>query len=205
MKTFKATFLLFAITIFASVILFISCSKNDDKPILAAITNPYPVENFLNGYLTTTGFNQQTINVASTSGYYNYGVVFKPKVNGTINAVVIKLPSSDGDVVVRIWKVYTQALLKSLSVIVPTNNLEVTTLIDKLPLLKDEEYVITMKVISWFDRKKTDSSSISFPVDVNNIKITGFISDSQNVFPYVERNNVYLHHGDISFNFQQTQ
>jgi hypothetical protein len=201
MKNIKTT-----IAILALFLITVSCSKKDDEVTPAPITNPFPVENFLNGFLTSTGFNQETTNQLSTFGYYNYGTVFKPKVNGTINSVAIKLPSSDGDVVVRIWKVSTQALLKSFSVIVATNNLEVTTSIDKLPLLKDEEYIITMKVNSWFDRKKTNGSSISFPVDINNIKITGFISDSQNNFPsYIDRTDTSIYHGDISFNFKQTQ
>jgi hypothetical protein len=205
MKNLKTKNSILAIIFFASSLTFMSCSKKDD-PIPAPVVYQFPVENFLNGFLTTTGFDQQTTNQISTSGYYNMGVAFKPKVNGTINSITIKLPSSDGGVVVRIWKVSTQALLKTIPVVVATNNLEVTTSIDKLPLLKDEEYVITMKVNSWFDRKKTNNSSVNFPVEVNNIKITGTTNTIINTYPGINNNisgNIYF--GDISFNFQQTE
>lgn len=204
-KTIKTAFAILSLLLFGGS-LFTSCNKNDEPiPAPIPVVNPFPVENFLKGYLTTTGFDQQTINQISTFGYNNIGVTFKPKVNGTINSVAIKLPSSDGDVVVRIWKVSTQALLKLFSVLVATNNLEVTTSIEKLPLLKDEEYVITMNVNSWFDRRKTDNSYVDFPVEVNNIKITGDVGSSQNTFPYSSFNTTNFFNGDISFNFQQTE
>lgn len=193
-----------SILLLVAVLAFSSCSKDNEPKVETSYVNPYPVENFLNSYLEATGFNQKSENQISTFGYYNYGTVFKPKVNGTINSVYLKLPQSDGDVVIRIWKVSTQALLKSFSVIVATNNLGVTIDTNKFPLLKDEEYVISMKVNSWFDRKKTNDTYISFPVDINNIKITGYIQQSQETFPYLYKTETRVYNGDLSFNFQQT-
>ena len=195
MKSIQVTIGILALSIFT-----ISCSKDDDPLPAKAL---FPEENFLQGYLTTSNFNQQ-VSSQNTSEYYNYGIAFKPKVNGTINSIVIKLPSSDGGVVVRIWKVSTQVLLKTIPVVVATNNLEVTIPIDKVPLLKDEEYIVTMKVNSCFVRKRTNGSSVTYPIEIDNIKITNVIDTSINSYPgNNSRLNYYF--GDISFNFQQTE
>jgi hypothetical protein len=200
-KTIKTTFALVMLTL-----LTFSCSKNDETPT----TNnsvPFPEENFLAAFLAASGFDQvNTPEVTNPIAYYSWGFSFKPKVNGTINSVVLKLPSSDGDVKVRIWKVSTQALLKEVSIIVATNNLAVTKTIEKLPLLKDEEYLIVMDTNSYFERKRSDNQSVNFPVEANNIKLTGIFNSSlTNTFPGFGQPNRAYYFGDLSFNFQQTE
>jgi hypothetical protein len=200
MKSIKLTLLLLTI-----IFSLLSCKKNDDSKPTPPV---YPEENFLNSFLLTTQFNQKTTNQNSGAGYWNMGLAFKPKVNGTINSVLIKLPSSDGGVIVRIWKVSTQALLKTIPIIVATNNLQVISSIDKLPLLKDEEYIITMKVNSWFERRTTNNSIVNLPIEVNNIKITGIINTTSTLDSYPAISNSVtssFYFGDISFNFQQTE
>ncbi len=200
MKKIKKSLSIILFLVFTS--LTISCSKSD-----ASVPNNYSEENFLSAFLETTNFKQQ-VTSDNLSSYYLFGIAFKPKVNGTINTVNIKLPTSDGGVIVKVWKVSTQALIKTIPIIVPTNNLEVVLPIDKISLLKDEEYLIVMQVNSVFRRSKTDNTSISFPVEIGNIKITGLTNTSNinNVYPNISDNlvtNKYF--GDLSFNFQQTE
>ena len=203
MKTIQSAIALSLIAIFgicfASSFMLVSCSKTDDN---SGAKTVFPEENFLQSFLTITNFNQQISNQSVTS-YQNFGITFKPQVNGTINSIVLKLPQSDGNVIIRIWKVSTQALLKTFPVVAAANNIEVTTTIDKIPLLKDEEYIITMKVKSWFYRKRTNSSNVSYPVLVNNINIINVVNFNIDTFPSASLNNYYA--GDISFNFQQTE
>jgi hypothetical protein len=200
MKILKTTIAILMLTV-----LFVSCSKNEETPPTKNLVI-FPEENFLDSFLNTSGLVQVNTPQITNPIYYTWGFSFKPKVNGTINSIVIKLPSSDGDVKVRIWKVSTQTLLKETSVLVATNNLVVTKSIEKLPLLKEEEYIITMDANSYFERKRSDNQSVNYPIEANNIKITGILNRSvTNTFPGLSDARRAYYFGDLSFNFQQTE
>jgi hypothetical protein len=109
MKTVKTTFALFAITLFASSILFISCSKKDE-PIVTP--TQAPEQNPLAGYLAATGFDQVTSNNINLINS-EFGLSFKPLVNGKITAFVVKIPDVNATLRMTIWNKTAGTVLKT--------------------------------------------------------------------------------------------
>ena len=68
--------------------------------------------NFLSAYLAATGFDEDTT-VIVNSGFYEFGLSFKPLVNGKITAVVVKIPDVNTSLRVTIWDKATANVLKT--------------------------------------------------------------------------------------------
>lgn len=176
-----------------AVISAFGCSNNDSSKI----------ENPLKNYLTNAGFNEQDpphIN----SNYFEFGLKFIPNVNGVIKKITVKLPDSQTNLRVTIWDVTTQGVYRTEIIPNVLANQEISKNISSLPLVKDKEYMISCYANDWYYHKRSDNSSVSYPVIVGNILITG--SNFLNTYPetqlYPWDTTVEGYAGDISFGFQ---
>jgi hypothetical protein len=193
MKTIKTT-----IAILAIAILAISCSKDDDPTPVVVI----PEQNPLAGYLTASGFDQKLTNRVD-SGDYEFGYSFTPLVNGTITAIVTKIPDTHIGMRVTIWDKVAGTVLRTETIDVATAGVEVTKVITALSLIKDKEYFITFNSNDWYDHRKTDGSAVTYPFTVGDIKVTGysFASGTAQAIPNSPQTTYYA--GDVSFKFQK--
>jgi hypothetical protein len=181
-----------------------SCKKDktpDPVPVV------YGEENFLDGYLNKTGFEQGTSSFLGSS-YYNIGFDFVPLVKGKINSIKVKLPSVNSALKVTIWDKATAAVIKTEIVNVATANTSLTIDIADIDLVKDKEYAISMSAINYYLHKRTNGSSATYPVIVSNIKILGHKESPSSptsivTYPTITTNDQYT--GDVSFNFQRTE
>jgi hypothetical protein len=193
------------ITLFAIIFSLLSCSKSDDTP--ATVT--YQEENPLSGFLTSTGFSQNATTFVNT-GAEAFGYSFIPKVKGKIKAILVKLPSSDNNVVVKIWDKATGTAVYSTTINVATAGTEISTTIPDLELTKNHEYVISMGAENYLYRHtRADQNEVSYPVTSGNITITGGFyrtgfAYSLDVLPETNGGG-YVFMGDINFKFQQTE
>lgn len=185
---------------FASLIgmILASCSSDDKKS--------FPKEDFLQGYLTMTGFNGTTTNFVN-SGDYEFGLDFTPLAKGKILKLKLNLPDADDSVRITIWdkSTATPTVLRSETVSYTTANTLQIYDIDDVTLLKDKKYAITYNGNDWFKRNKADNSNVTYPFVVENIQIDGYrwISGTAQTFPTNVSNNYYA--GDLTFEFQETE
>lgn len=177
----------------------LNCRSKDDDPIPPTV---YPVEKPLAAFLYNSGINkvENFINALD----YESGQVFSPNVNGTINAIHVKLPDADNDLRVTIWDYDTKAVLKTEVVNVTAANTVSTKEITPLSLQKDKKYVISMNGNDWYNREKDTSAAIAYPIVAGNITYHNYIwkSGTAQVFP-TNVDATYIA-GDIDFSFQQT-
>ena len=196
-KTMK-TISLIMITLFT-----LSCSKDDDpaptpvEPVLAPLQDPLP------GYLTASGFTQETTIVIDNPDTYELGYSFVPYVNGKITAIVVKLPDVKNNMRVTIWDKTTATVIRTERIDIATANTEVIKLIAPLDLVKEKEYLISMSSNDYYVRFKTDGSPGVYPFIIGDIEIT---SHSLNVgtaqtMPATLYPIGYA--GDCSFKFQK--
>ena len=191
------------ITLFAIIFSLLSCSKSDDTP--ATVT--YQEENPLYGFLTSTGFSQNATTLVNT-GAEAFGYSFIPKVKGKIKAILVKLPSADNNVVVKIWDKASGTAIYSTTINVATAGTEISTTIPDLELTKNQEYVISIGANYLYEHTRADQNEVSYPVTSGNITITGFnktgYAYSLDVLPETNGGG-YEFMGDINFKFQQTE
>jgi hypothetical protein len=184
----------------------VSSCKKDTTPAPVAPT-VYAEENFLDGYLNKTGFEQKIIPFIG-SAYYNLGFDFAPLVKGKITSLKVKLPAVIADLKIVIWDKATTTSIKTEIVNVAAVNTSFTIDIADIDLVKDKEYAISMSAISYYLNKRTNNSSATYPVIVDNIKILGHkespsAATSIVTYPAIATNNQYA--GNVSFNFQRTE
>lgn len=174
----------------------ISCSSDDSDsgPVVA------PEENPLEKYISETGFT--TITNFVNSGDYEFGMRFKPAVDGTINKIFIKIPDARTNLRVTIWDVADGIIYRTEIIPSVTTNVEASKTIAPLALIKDKEYMITYNSNDWYKRHKADNSSITYPITAGNIVFTGYgwISGTAQNYPTNFETDYYA--GDLSFAFQ---
>lgn len=191
------------IFLFAIIFSLFSCSKSDDTP--ATVT--YQEENPLSGFLTSTGFSQNATTYINT-GAEAFGYSFIPKVKGKIKAILVKLPSTDNNVVVKIWDKATGTAVYSTTINVATAGTEISTTIPDLELTKNHEYLISMGANYLYKHTRADQNEVSYPINSGNITITGFyrtgFAYSYDVLPETNGGG-YEFRGDVNFKFQQTE
>ncbi len=187
---------------FALSLLNISCRKDDPEPQPIV----YPEENFLNGYLSSSGFSQKVTNFVNT-GNYEFGVSFTPTVKGKINSLKVKLPDANANLRVTVWDFTTKTVLATEIVNVASANTEVTKTITPLMLEKDKKYFISMNSGDWYDRTKTDNSIAIYPITSGNITINSYqwISSTTAETKFPTSISSYYYAGDLSFNFQRIE
>ncbi|RXR20387.1 DUF4082 domain-containing protein [Flavobacterium amnicola] len=185
-------------TIFAGNI---SCSNDDDA---SSTPTPivFPEENPLKTYITKTEFSTTTNYV--NSGNYEFGMRFKPTVNGTINKLFVKIPDAQTNVRITIWDVSEGIIYRTEKIASVTADVMASKSISPLALKKGKEYMITYNSNDWYNRKKADSSPATYPITAGNISITGYgwVSGTAQTYPTNFETTYYA--GDLSFAFQPT-
>jgi hypothetical protein len=183
------------------IMLFASCSKdNDSNANQTPATNS---ENYLQGFLTQSGFNQQTEEFINLSLGKESGLKFSPTVNGKINKIRVKLPATSTGLVVTIWESTTTndaTKLKEFTIPVNTANTEVVVDTD-INLEANKNYCISHYTKSFYKRRRTDQNNANFPFIVGSIKILSSTqgSNSNPQFPDSPLLNNYW--GDVTFDF----
>ncbi len=179
--------------------IFTSCKKKSDPaPIV------YPEENFMDAYLSATGFSEKTTNQINL-GDYEFGNEFIPTVKGKITSLKIKLPDVNSSVRVTLWDKATTTVLKTEIINVAAANTIYTVDIVDIDLVKDKEYAISMNSNDWYDRRKNSSANATYPVSAGNIKITSYTFRSGTAQAYPNSPQLSYYAGDVSFNFQRTE
>lgn len=177
----------------------VGCSSDDSDSQLQ-LPPVFAEENPLQKYLTNSDFNTTTNFV--NSGNYEFGLRFKPKTNGTINKIFVKIPDSQTNIRVTIWNVSDGLIYRTENIAAVTADVRTTKSISPLALVKDKEYMITFNTNDWYKRHKADNSDITYPIAAGNISITGYgwISGTTQTYPTNFETNYYA--GDLSFAFQ---
>ncbi len=178
----------------------LSCNNDDDSG------PSFQEENFLDGYLSTIGFDQKVTDLTNTgaANFYEFGLEFTPLVKGSITSLQVKLPDANPSLRITIWEKGTPSILKTEIVNVVSANTVYTVDIVDLPLVKDKEYAITMNSNDWYRREKTDGSDAVYPVSIGNIKINKFmVSGVSTAQEYPSLVGLNRYSGDLSFNFLQ--
>lgn len=196
MKTFKLL-----IAFLATVTFTISCSKDDENAPTNTPVN-YPEENPYQSFLDNSGINDNYTN--NGSGYHEAGLKFRPKVNGKLTKLFIKLPIDKTDLKVTVWDVSSQAVLRTETIESVTANVEASMSITPLSLEKNKEYIVSFNTNIWYQRNNTDSS-IPYPITIGNIVYTGFQSIPTLSQSYPSTSHPAAIAGDVSFTFQRTE
>lgn len=196
LKTSK-TLLLVAVMLTLSSV-FVNCNKDEDpaETVVVPIQDPLPL------FLTASGFNQAVLNWID-GPFFELGYSFIPMVNGTINAIVVKIPAPSIGVRVTIWDKLNGTMLRTESVDVPAADMEVTKQIADLNLVKNREYIISFNTNKYYRRVKTDNSNVIYPFTFGDIQITDVLygNGTAQTIPSIKQFDRYL--GDCSFKFKK--
>lgn len=199
MKTlFKRLFLL-TLTISS-----LSCSHDDDPAPVVPTPPVYEEQNPLEGYLAATGFDHVTL--GSTLVSAEFGISFKPLVNGKITAIVAKFPATNPHMRITFWdKSGGGSIIRTNYINVSTADEEITTVITPLNLVANNEYMITFNSNNWYAHRRSPMSSATYPITIGDIKITAYgIHDGPDqIIPNSFSDLVYK--GDVGFKFLQTE
>lgn len=203
MKTITTQKLPKFLMIFFAALTFITSCKNDDDDETPAPV--YAEEMMLNGYLTSTGYNQAS--TAFINSYnYEFGLVFTPQVNGVMKSLKVNIPDVNANLRITVWDVATKTVMRTEIVNVTAANIDITKAISPINLEKSKKYGITMNSADWHNRKRTNNADATYPVTVGNIVIDEYRWQSspttQQVFPVSVGYDYYA--GDVDFVFQQT-
>ena len=184
-------------TIFAGNV---SCSNDDNASTPAPVV--FAEENPLQKYITTSGFS--TTSNAVNAGNYEFGIRFKPTVNGKINKIFVKIPDAQTNVRVTIWDVSEGIIYRTEKIAAVTADVMASKSISPLSLKKDKEYMITFNTNDWYRKSKADNSATTYPITAGNISITGYgwVSGTAQTYPTNFETTYYA--GDLSFAFQPT-
>lgn len=198
MKTIKT-----AIVLLFGIFLIMSCSKKDPAPDIKM----YPEEDPLVQFLIKAGFINKSSGWQSF-GNYEMGFTFKPLVNGKINALVINIPFATPSLKVTIWDVTTKLAIRSETVNVKSAEIDMTTIITPVELIKDKEYLISMNSDSYYIHSSNlfNPANANYPITIGNISILKTNSSpnatNTSIYPSVIILNQYS--GNCSFKFQQS-
>ena len=176
-----------------------SCRKSEDQE--APIVKVYPEENPLAAFYTASGLTK--IYEELGVDHYESGLKFSTAVKGKINAITLRLPEATNNVRVTIWDNDTKAVIRTITVDVPTAGILSTKTIEPVNLEKSKEYTISMNTISWYLHKKPDNSEVTFPLIAGNIKFLGMtrLYGTNQIFPATLI--TYSTLGEVSMIFQQ--
>lgn len=181
-------------------LLLVNCSNDDDANVVIPPA-PAPVEeNPMQGYLTSSGFDlvQNFVN----AGDYEFGLKFKPKVNGEIKKLVVKIPDNQTNLRITLWDAsVTPKVVVATEVIYSVSaGVETIKSISPIAVTANKEYMLTMNTNDWYKRYKS-SGSATYPIESGNISITGYswISGTAQTYPTNVDNTYYA--GDLSFVF----
>ncbi len=176
------------------ILLFTSCSNDDDG---------FSKEDFLAGYLSETGFNEETVELTDQSNN-EFGVEFSPMVNGNITELIVTLPVINNNLRVTLWNKSDMSILHTEMVDVSIAGETMIFNVD-IELNQGQEYAITMNSDDWYDRYRTVYGDAIYPVTVGNIEILTYIYEQTAAQIYPTNEDSAYYSGDLSFNFQRTE
>ena len=188
----------------AAGLITLSCSKDSPTTTSTPTAPNIQEENFLDGFLATSGFNQKTTPFVN-DGTFEYGWEFEPLVKGKITSVKVKLPDVVNELRITIWDKMTGTALKTDIVNVTTVNTVFIFDIADLDVIKNKQYAITMNANDFYQRTRNDNSAVIYPITVGNIKILSnkYVAGSSQTYP---TNELFTYcNGDLSFNFVKTE
>ena len=181
------------------VIFLFSCSKSDSE------TKTYFEQNPLQGYLSISRFEERITGYIGSNPERESGFSFIPSVNGKISSIIAALPYTYPSLRVTVWDKASSTVLRTEIINVTTPGINIVKQIESINLQKDKEYVLSYNVKNWYRHDKQLSNNTTYPIVVNDIKITGFyysVTTAQ-LIPSTVVNNYY--DGDCTFNFLQTE
>jgi hypothetical protein len=181
-----------------------ACSKSDDSP---AATAPiiYPEENFFNGYLNITGFNQVSGSV-NGGDFFSESLEFSALETGKINSFFFKVPNNLQSVTISIADGTTDTTIDTYGFVSGTYNvgsIQNIPTTSPIQLVKDKRYKIRLLSRSSYERKRTDDGNVTYPIVVGNIKLWNFTE--KNITSGVTTPFASRYYGDFGFTFQRTQ
>jgi hypothetical protein len=209
--------------------LFAACSKSSSSPNDGGGgTKKYPEENMLKAYLDATAFDKTEVKTVGfvnalldpvvQQGYVGIGLVFTPKVTGTINAITLKLPFNSSvnanfknGISVLLWDVAdTKKELKTFVVPNFSGGEEATLKIEPYLLTKGKQYAIATATYIYYNHSySAGGKNATYPVQEGNIRIDKYIySDPlllSGAYKFPDRTINSNYSGDLGFVFQQTE
>lgn len=189
------------VLVFALLLTITACRKDDDpEPEPPAV---FPVENPLSAFMASlSDTTPLTVNAAS----YEVGLVFTPKVKGTLNGIQVKIPTVNSTLRVTLWDTATNAIISTEIVNVTAANTVITKNISPLALVKDKQYTITMNTDSYFYYGSVGSPALTaYPLTIGNIIFNNFIytpGTTPATYPTTISPGEYA--GELNVVFQQT-
>jgi hypothetical protein len=186
MKTLKT------LSLACMLAILFSCGEDDPKKL-----GEYSLED----YLAKAGLTE--ITPILNSGSFEFGLRFKPKVNGSITEIHVTLPDNQTDLRVTIWDSGTMDDLRTETITTVTANVPISKTITPFVLEKDKEYMITFNSNDWYNHDSVDGDEISYPIKFGNITITGYgyIGGTAQAYPTSFPTDYYA--GDLSFVFEE--
>jgi hypothetical protein len=177
----------------------LSCSKDDNGPTFSE-------ENFMNGFLTNSGFSATTDNSVN-GGDYEFGLEFTPLVKGKITSLKVKLPDVNNAVRVTIWdkSTPTATVVRTETVNVTAADTEQSFDIADLELQTNKQYAITMNSNDWYNHRRTGSTDVTYPITSGNIRIDNYKWVFGTTQSYPTNTSLSYCAGDVSFNFVQIE
>lgn len=200
--TFRKNLISKAVLIFVLLLIISSCRKDDDPEPIPPPT-VYPVENPMAAFMAS--LSDTTPNIVNAASY-EIGLVFTPKVKGNLNAIQVKLPTTNNLLRVTLWDSATNTIISTEIVDVNTANTVITKNIAPLPLVKDKQYTLTMKSASYFYYGSAAGPALtSYPLTIGNVIFNNFIyspAGTPATYPTTISPSEYA--GELNIVFQQT-
>lgn len=182
----------------------LSCSHDDDPAPVVPTPPVYEEQNPFEGYIIASGFTDVT--PITTIQDTEFGLSFKPLVNGKITAIVTKFPTTNSHMRITFWnKSGSGSVIRTNYINVATAGEEITTVITPLNLVANNEYMISFNSSDWYDHRKPPGTSTDYPFTIGDISITAFgiKSGTEQSIPNSFTNMFYK--GDVSFKFLRTE
>lgn len=161
-----------------------------------------PDVNPMQAYLSATGFDQDTI-IRTNVGYSEFGLSFKPLVNGKITALVVKIPDTNASLRLTFWNKSTATALKAEILNYSTANKEVVTAISPINVVVGTEYMVTVNSDDIYDYRRNNGSAVTYPITVGDISVTGYAYNLGTTQTLPNQYETNYFGGDISFKFQK--
>jgi PBP1b-binding outer membrane lipoprotein LpoB len=187
---------------------FLTSCSNDNGSIESnqdANQVTFVEENPLPNYLNVTQYNEQTTVFTNIAVEKEIGYFFEPLRKGKINSLVVKLPTVETNLEVRIWDLVTHTVVRTEIVNVNIANSTIVKDIVPLELVKNRNYAITMITNNYYAKSKIDFGVINHPVTIGNFKIYGSYLSNCDPFNPSFNTLIGLYNGDCSFNFLPTE
>lgn len=154
----------FAVSVLLLLSVLASCKDEDAQPVEES---PFFV------FFDQPAITIDTTPVSATT--WEYGFVFNPLVDGSINKLGVKLPVT-GEFTVKLWDLSgnTPLILSEQKATSTTSHIPVFVDIPSIAVQKNATLGITVLANSFYRIQKQDASEFTFPMEVGNIRIVSF-------------------------------